>query len=122
MSGAIDVEGLSLTHRVVLLGLADLSGRDATPAHAATVVSACNGTLDAAESRDAVLGRLAEAEAARALNELEASGPVASVRESESPAGKGRPHYRLTVDREAVLDAVADDDRLAPLVDRSGER
>ncbi|MFB6087415.1 MAG: hypothetical protein ABEJ85_02745 [Haloarculaceae archaeon] len=116
MVETLDTADLTLTHRVVTLGLAELAADGAVPAHAGEVVSTCNGALDAVEGD--VLGRLAEADVTRALKELEAEGVVTATRESTSPTGKGRPRYELAVDADALLDRFADDERVAGLVDR----
>jgi hypothetical protein len=115
-----DIESTSLTQRVVLLGLADLSTSDETPAHAPTVLRTCSEAVDDVDGD--VVGRLTESDGARALNELETTGLVESISDAESPTGKGRPRYRLAVDRTFLLDALGEDDRLVPVVDRIGGR
>ncbi|WP_372911532.1 hypothetical protein [Salinigranum sp.] len=116
MSEHTDVEETTLTHRVVLLGVAELSGRDDVPAHAGEVVSLCIDNL--ANVDGDVLGRLSEADVARALNELEDAGLVERADVGDTSAvGKGRPAYVLPMGADALCDAFDDDDRLAALVD-----
>jgi predicted ArsR family transcriptional regulator len=116
MSEHTDVEETTLTHRVVLLGVAELSGRDDVPAHAGEVVSVCIDNL--ANVDGDVLGRLSEADVARALNELEDAGLVERADVGDTSAvGKGRPAYVLPIGADALCDAYDDDDRLTSLVD-----
>jgi DNA-binding PadR family transcriptional regulator len=110
------LDGTTLTDRVVLLGVADLAGRDETPTHAGQVVKTCNDALDGADVE--TVGRLSEGEVAPTLSELEAEGALDGYREDASPSGKGRPRYELAADREAVLGDLATDDRVATLVER----
>jgi hypothetical protein len=116
MTDTADIEGTSLTQRVVLLGLADLSAGGEVPAHAGEIRRACTERLDAVEGD--VLGTLTEAEASRALNELDAAGLLAATRDDTSVTGKGRPRYDLAVDREALLSGLGDDDRLTAFVEQ----
>lgn len=118
MSEAPDLDGLDLTHRVVLLGVLDLHASDATPAHAGEVRTLCSDVLESIDLD--VIGTLAEAEVARALNELDAAGVLDGSRDDTSPTGKGRPTFGLAVDEAAVLDELGGDDRLAPFVSRVG--
>lgn len=119
MSDAIT--SLSLSSRVVLLTITHLTQNDETPAHTGQVIRANADHLDAVEAD--TLGRVSEAEVSRALNRLEDKGLVemASQRE-KSPVGKGRPAYTLAVDIETVLDDLADDDAVGPLVEQVDER
>ncbi|MEF8853481.1 MAG: hypothetical protein V5A44_12485 [Haloarculaceae archaeon] len=116
MSDTADIEETSLTHRVVLLGVADLAGESATPAHAGGVRRACRESLDAVETE--VVGTPSEAEVSRALNELEAAGLLSAIRGDTSATGKGRPRFELAVERDAVLADLGEDDRVSPLADR----
>ncbi|WP_136590598.1 Cdc6/Cdc18 family protein [Salinigranum halophilum] len=116
MSELTDVEATTLTHRVVLLGIAELGGSDAVPAHAGEVVSVCIDNLGDVDGD--VVGRLSEADVARALNELEDTGLVDRADVGDTSAvGKGRPAYVLSMESEALCEALEDDDRLASLVD-----
>lgn len=116
MSEETDLEGLDLTHRVVLIGVVERSERSDLPAHAGEIRVTCSDAIDRVEG--AVVGTLTEAEVARALNELDAAGLVDGERENTSATGKGRPAFRLSVDGVAVLDELERDDRVARLVSR----
>jgi predicted ArsR family transcriptional regulator len=107
-------ESLTLPQRVVLLGVADLSADEETPAKANHIIRRSRAL---AEMTDDV-GTLTEAEVDSALNRLEAEGLV-TVPEMDdtSPVGKGRPAYDLHNDLENVLAAADGDDRLGALVD-----
>ena len=116
MSELTDVESTTLTHRVVLLGVAELSGRDNVPAHAGEVVSTCIDSIDDVEGD--VLGRVSEADVARALNELEDAGLVERAEVGDTSAvGKGRPAYVLPMGTDELCVALADDTRLDTLVE-----
>jgi hypothetical protein len=117
MSDLSDVASTTLTHRLVLLGVAELSGRDELPAHAGEIVSCCIDRVDEVEGD--VLGRLSEADVARALNELEDAELVERADVGDTSAvGKGRPAYVLPMGAEGLCDALHDDDRVAPVVER----
>lgn len=111
-----DVLEESLSSRVVCLGVAALDAAGETPAAAPAVRRTCREQEDALAA--AVVGTLDEATVARALNELDDAGHVDRVESDDtSPVGKGRPEFELVADAEAVLDALARDDALAPAVD-----
>lgn len=120
MSESAVLDSVSLPQRVVLLGVLDLDVRGETPAHAVAIRRASNGALDAVAG--SVVGRLSEAEVARALNELAAEGLLTSRRRGDSPTGKGRPTYEPDADPDALLDDLAEDDRVAGLVERVRDR
>lgn len=115
MTELTDIESTALTHRVVLLGVAELSGRDDVPAHAGEIVSTCIDSIETV--RGDVLGRVSEADVARALNQLEDAGLVERAEVGDTSAvGKGRPAYVLPMGTEALCEALDDDDRLDELV------
>lgn len=116
MTDAVDIDETTLTHRVVLVGLASLSSREETPVHAGEVRRVCTGRLDAVEAD--VVGTLTAAAVTRTLNELEADRLVEASRDETSPTGKGRPRYALAVDREGLLEALGEDERLSALVEQ----
>jgi hypothetical protein len=116
MSELSDVEGTTLTQRVVLLGVAELSGRDDVPAHAGEIVSVCVDHVD--EVGGDVLGRVSEADVARALNRLEDADLVERAEVGDTSAvGKGRPAYVLPMGATALCETLDGDDRLTRLVD-----
>ncbi len=117
MSELTDVEATPLAHRVVLLGIAELGGRDEVPAHAGEIVSVCIDNL--ADVEGEVIGTLSEADVARALNELEDAGLVERADVGDTSAvGKGRPAYVLPMRTETLCETLEDDDRLTTLVEQ----
>jgi len=119
MSDTAAIDETTLTHRVVLLGVADLAAADGTPAHAGEVRRVCRDDLAAVEGD--VLGTLTEAEVTRALNELEAEGLVSATRGDTSATGKGRPRFDLGVDRDSLFADLRADDRISSLVDERSD-
>ncbi|MDG5778992.1 hypothetical protein VB773_01195 [Haloarculaceae archaeon H-GB2-1] len=120
MTSDVDLADTDLTQRLVLLSVAELDDEGSTPAHAGTVIQHCSQHLDSVSGD--VLGTLAEADVARALNELEAREAITCAERSEtSPVGKGRPSYELGVPTAAVYSELAEDERLSVLVERSRE-
>jgi predicted ArsR family transcriptional regulator len=116
MSQRSDLDATTLTQRVVLLGVAELSGRDEVPAHAGDIVRTCLGHLDEVEGD--VLGKVSEADVARALNELEDAGLVERAEVGDTTAvGKGRPAYVLSMNVSRLCEFF-DDHRISALVDR----
>lgn len=115
------INSLSLSSRVVLLTITNLTQNDETPAHTGQVIRTSANHLDAVEAD--TLGKISEAEVSRALNRLEDKKLVEMANQSEkSPVGKGRPAYTLAVDVETVLDVLADDDDVGPLVEQVDDR
>lgn len=114
MSESVDLDDTTLTQRVVLAGVADLSERGETPAHAGEIRGVCRDALATAET-EVVGGTPTEAEVSRALNRLDAADLVEATREDTSVTGKGRPTFRPAVDGGRLRDALSDDD-VAPLV------
>lgn len=109
-----ELETRSLADCVVLLALAELSTDGVTPAHTGEVCRTCNEAVE--EVGGDVLGSVSEAEVNRALNRLEAdSHVVAEPSDDTSAVGKGRPRFVLEEDLSAVVDALAEDDRVAEL-------
>lgn len=105
------LDTLSLSQRVVIGVLAQLKRKGDTPAHTAQVIRAYKDVADAITAD--TLGRLTEAEVNRALNELEALEVVETVEtRDESPVGKGRPAYGLSVSVSTVFDLLSGDDRI----------
>lgn len=112
-----DLDSTTLTQRLALIGVAQLSAADDTPAHAGEIARACSEYVDTVDGD--VVGSVSEAAATRALNELEADGLVHMATDgSESLVGKGRPEYDPEYDATALSEAFDDDERLAPLLDR----
>lgn len=116
-----DPTKLSLSNRIVLLGLTDLALDDETPTHAPRVRRCCQDHANALP--DVVAGTFDEATVARALNELETTDVVVA-RDTTEPTGvgKGRPAFELADDPETVLEALAADDAIAPVVDDIHQR
>lgn len=105
-----------LSARIVLLCLVDLENAASTPVHTGEVVRESRDLLETVE-RD-LMDSLSEAAVNRALNRLEADGLVEmSTPSGTSPTGKGRPKYTLAVDTSEVLEPLAGDDEVAPIVD-----
>lgn len=119
MANASDLESATLSQRFALLGLVELQRRGETPADCLAVRDCCVDHLD--ELAIEVIGRPAEADVTRALNELAVTDLVSETRTDPSATGKGRPEYEVRVDEEAILAVLADDDRLRPVVDRVRE-
>jgi len=107
-----ELETRSLADCVVLLALAELSAKGVAPSHTGEVCRACNEAVEAVDGD--VLGSVSEAEVNRALNRLEADGHVAAEPSDDTSAvGKGRPRFVLEDDLSTVVDALAEDDRVA---------
>lgn len=107
----------SLSGRIVLLCLVDLESTATTPAHTGEVVRESRDLLEDIEHD--IVDSLSEAAVNRALNRLEADGLVEMFSAAKtSPTGKGRPKYTLAADSEEVIERLADDDEVAPLVDQ----
>lgn len=111
-----EVEETSLVERVVLCSLISLEEAGETPVDTARLRETIWEHLDAIEGE--VIGRPSEVEVMRALNGLTATGLVDEQRpEDRSPTGKGRPEYVIAADSDAVRAAMADDGRVAGLLE-----
>lgn len=111
-----DITSLSLSSRVVLLAVTHLEEADETPAHTGQVIRAAKDHLESVDAE--TLGRVSESEVSRALNRLEDADLLGMANDDPSPVGKGRPSYALEVAPGTVIDALADDPEVEPLVDR----
>ncbi|WP_254537018.1 hypothetical protein [Halomarina litorea] len=110
------IESTTLSERVVLLGVTELTERGQTPIHSSSVKRACVDRLGEVDGD--VVGSLSESDVVRALNRLEGEGLIARVTvEDPSPVGKGRPTYELSADPDRVLETLAEDGRVARLVE-----
>lgn len=113
---AFDLDAVPLARRFVLLGLVALDREGETPATSHAVKRSCGEHRDVLA--DGVVGTVTEPEVMRALYALEDERLVVEERRTEpSAVGKGRPEYGLAVEADAVLDALADDGSLGPVVD-----
>jgi len=111
---ATDIESLSLTERLVLLGVTDGVLDDDDPVPSWDVRDRCDPLVDEIDAE--IVSKPAEQDVIRALQKLGSEPFVHENMDDTSPAGKGRPKYSLEADPGAVLDAVASDDRLADAV------
>lgn len=117
---ADEISSLSLSGRVVLLTMADLSLSGDTPVHTGRVIRATTDHLDAVDAD--TIGTLDEAEVNRALNRLEEEGLVEMAQPDDtSPVGKGRPAYSLSVSTDTVVDALSDDKDVTGLATQVAE-
>lgn len=115
MSSPHDLSTTTLTERVVLLALIECETDDRTPATSNVIRERCADYADRLDTEP--LGQIREADVMRSLNGLVGDGIVAESRpDDRSPTGKGRPEYALEGEIDAVLDELASDDRIAPLV------
>lgn len=119
MEGPEGLESTTLRQRLVLLALIELDHRGSTPANALEVRDCCGDHVDEVASE--VLGAPNEVDVTRALNELATADLVAERLREVTATGKGRPGYEPTLDAAEVLDGLADDDRLEPVVSRVRE-
>lgn len=115
MSDQPDITEFSLTERVVLLGIADAAAADETPVASWEVRERIERVIRFVDTE--TVSTPTEAEAAGALNTLATDPAIGEHQSGSSPTGKGRPRYDLAVELEAVLDALAADDRLDPAVE-----
>ena len=111
-----NLDETSLAQRIVLCCLADADEAGATPLNTAEIREAATERMERDDTED--MGHLTEADVMRALNGLTDTEIVDETRpDDRSPAGKGRPEYSLSVDVDRVREALADDDRVAALLD-----
>lgn len=109
-----ELEEMTLTERLVLLGLVRQVRHDEAPTTSAELLTVCQACLDGVDAD--VVGRLTEADVTRALNTLATNEFVEEAMQQRSPVGKGRPTYTLRTDVDSTLSALSADERLAPLV------
>lgn len=108
------ITDISLTHRVVMLAMAELNLHGETPAYSFEIRETSRDYLMAIDAD--VVGDLSESTIMRSLNELVASDLLSEKIIEESSVGKGRQSYDLAVPADSLLDSLAEDDHLAPLV------
>jgi hypothetical protein len=117
MSDQAEIDSVSLTEKVVFLGVVQLSDEEETPVDSSELTAICNDHCSELELD--LLGHLTEVDVMRALSSLSASGFLTEAEvEERSPVGKGRPVYELDVEHEPLVEELAEDERVGPLVDR----
>jgi predicted transcriptional regulator len=112
----ISVDSLSLVQRLALLSIATAVADGEAPVDSRDVREQSGRLLDAVETE--VVGTPNERDVMRALSALGSEPYIDEQQTDQSPAGKGRPTYTLTVDVTAVFDVLAEDDQLASAVAR----
>lgn len=115
----ISVESLSLVQRLALLSIASAVAEGNDPVDSREVREESETLLDAVETD--VMGKPTERDVMRALSALGSEPYVAEQQSDESPTGKGRPTYTLTVGVQAVFDVLAEDEQLDTAVNRVRE-
>lgn len=108
------ISDISLTHRVLMLAMAELSLNGETPAYSFEIRAASRAYLTDIEAD--VVGDLPESTVMRTLNELVASELLTEDVQQQSSVGKGRQTYELAVPTDALLGSLAEDEYLTPFV------
>lgn len=108
------ISDISLTHRVLMLAMAELSLNDETPAYSFEIRATSREYLTDIEAD--VVGELPESIVMRSLNELVASDLLTEDVKQQSSVGKGRQTYELAVPADTLLGSLADDEYLSRLV------
>jgi len=119
MSPEVDVDSLPFVQRLTLLAVAEAAEDGVDPVDSRTLRKRCQVLLEPLDAP--VVSEPAERDVMRALSALGAEPYVAEEQSQQSPTGKGRPQYGLSTAPDAVLDALAEDEQLAPAVERVRE-
>lgn len=112
------IKSASPFQRIALLAVVELADRGEEPVRSYDVRRACDAHAEALEA--VPFGGASRQEVINALNGLAAAGLLEEER-VRSPVGKWRPAYALATSREAVLDALADDEHVGRLAGRVRE-
>ncbi len=111
----VDIDSLSLTEQLVLLGLVKAEQDGATPVES---ISLKNRTIEVLEACDSeAVGTLSEREVMRALSSLGTKPYLKEYISDTSATGKGRPQYALDCSPEDVLNEMTTNDRLTDVVE-----
>ncbi|MFC7057361.1 hypothetical protein [Halovenus salina] len=105
----------SLTERVVLLAITEAEMHDETPVASVDIRSRCLELVEQTETEQ--VSTPGESDIMRALSVLGTEPYTDEQQHGQSPTGKGRPQYALSVAPETVLDTLADDSRLVDTID-----
>lgn len=108
------IESVTLTERMVLLAITDAEVCEETPVASVDIGPRCRDLCEDVGTE--LVSSPGEPEIMRSLSVLGAEPYVEEVLQEASPVGKGRPQYRLSVGIDAVLDALAEDERLEEAV------
>jgi predicted transcriptional regulator len=115
----ISVDSLSLVQRLTLLSIATAVAEGNDPVDSREVREQSEKLLTAVDTE--VVGKPSERDVMRALSALGGEPYIEEQQTSQSPTGKGRPTYTLTVDVQGVFDVLAEDEQLAGAVKRVHE-
>lgn len=113
------VESATPFQRFVLVAVADLTSRGEQAVHSYDVKRVCEEHIDAIQQE--LFGGVTRREVIAALSALSEAGVLEETTVS-SPVGKGRPAYELATGVDEVLDSLADDETVGPVVTRIRER
>jgi len=115
----ISVDSLSLVQRLALLSIATAVAEGEDPVDSRGVREQSGRLLDAVDSD--VVSKPSERDVMRALSALGTEPYIEEQQADQSPTGKGRPTYTLTVSVEAIFGILAEDEQLAGAVERVQE-
>lgn len=113
------VESATPFQRFVLVAVADLTDQGEEAVHSYDVKRVCEEYSDTIEQE--LFGGVTRREVIAALSALSEVGVLEETTVS-SPVGKGRPAYRLADEVDDVLDTLANDDTVGPVVVRLREQ
>jgi len=112
----VDIDSLSFTEQLVLLGLVQAEQQGETPVES---LSLKQRTLDVLETCDAdAVGTLSEREVMRALSSLGAKPYLKEHISDKSVTGKGRPQYALNCSPDEVLNEMSNTDLLGEVIEQ----
>lgn len=112
----VDIDSLSFTEQLVLLGLVQVEQEGQTPVESLTVKERTIEFLEACEAD--TVGTLSEREVMRALNSLGTKPYLNEYISNTSPTGKGRPQYALDCSPDEVIQQMTGNERLGDVVEK----
>lgn len=115
MKQEVDIQHLTFTQRIVLLGILEAEVSGEAPVESSELKEAIGEYVEQLDSQFA--SRPKEQDVMRALNVLGTEPYIGEVTTSTSTSGKGRPKYSLEVEPDILIEALSEDETVGKFIE-----